>query len=187
MFVRDARTGNLLPGNMTWLSGMGGASADLVTDTTPTGDPVFQQIRTLAHMMAPIQQRINRAVSGVSNADATVDMDSLAADVIQLQGMHAEFYNLVQQWKGANPYAHDLNLANDYLAFLADWAQGMIQAIPETIAAVPNAVVDGLGNIASHGGQVAFGAILPWLAVGGAVLVFLKYAEKSRTFNKVVA
>ena len=187
MFVRDVWTGNLLPGGTTWLSGLAGASDAIVSDMAGTGDPLFQQIKTLSHMMAPITLRVNAAISGVSNADATVDMNALASDITALQGMHVEFYNLVQQWQATNPYAADLKLATNYLAFLAEWARSVLAALPAAAVDVPNAVLDGLGNIVSHGGQVAFTSMLPWLAVGGAALYFLSYAEKSRTYRKVVA
>jgi hypothetical protein len=183
MFVGDAHTGNLLPGNMTWLSGMAGASDEIVTDPTPTSDPVFARMRTLAHMMGPIQQRVNYALTNMSNADVVLDMNSFAADVANLHGMHVEFANLVAVRNATNPYAKDLALGHDYLAFLAEWARGILDGV----AGLPNVTVSYLGDIAEHGGKVAIGAIMPWAVLGVGVLVFLNYAEKSRTYRKVVA
>lgn len=188
MFVRDAWTGNLMPGNMTWLNGVAGASESIVSDASVSSDPLFNQIRALSHQMAPLQQSVNSIISSVSNADApAVNMDLLASQVVTLAGLHAQFNQLVAQWKGQNPYAGDLQLATDYTAFLSAWARSVLDAIPGVIAAVPNAVVDGLGKIASNTGSVVFGALMPWLAVGGLVLFAVTQAEKTRTYRKVVA
>jgi hypothetical protein len=196
MFTRDARTGNLLPGNMTWLSGMGSAepSMTILTDFSNTTDPIYQQIRVLSHQMAPVKQAIDAQLNNVADADATVDWQGLAQNTLTLDAMHTDFNALVAQWKGSNPYIRDLALAESWTAFMVEWARSTIQALPDIPAMATNAVVgavntvvNGLGRIASNAGVVTFKAMIPFLAIGMVLILLVKQAETSRTWRKKVA
>ena len=193
MFTRDARTGNLLPGNMTWLSGMGSAepSMTILTDFSNTTDPIYQQIRILSHQMAPIKQAVDAQLNNVANADATVDWQGLAQNILTLDAMHTDFNALVAQWKGSNPYLKDLALAESWTAFMVEWARSTIQALPDLVTnatvGVVNTAVNGLGRIASNAGVVTFKAMIPFLAIGMVLILLVKQAETSRTWRKKVA
>jgi len=187
MFVRDARTGNLLPGQMTWLSGMGAEAA-----VDPTWVPVQQHLHWLAMMMPQFHESITRAIAALPGGQ--VDIATLAENIQVYAEMQADWNATITGFRAANPYAAEANLAHDPAAFAAEWARASVQTLPAALDAVPdwladrvNAILDALGKMAGHAGTVTFTALLPFFAIGAAGLVFLKYAERSRTWRKRVA
>ena len=166
-------------------------SMTILTDFSNTSDPLFQQIRVLAHQMAPIQQAVNAQLNNVADADATVDWQGLAQNVLTLAAMHTDFNALVAQWQTTNPYAKDLALAESWTAFMVEWARATIQALPDLVTnatvGVVNTAVNGLGRIASNAGVVTFKAMIPFLAIGMVLILLVKQAETSRTWRKKVA
>lgn len=161
--------------------GLGDALDDsLDVDTGP--DPLLQQLHALALQIVQQRNIANGILSNVSNADAEVDFGALDAALQRIVSLQQQFRAVAAQRTAQDPYA--LGAFDSAILAIGNWAQSTLDAIPAGIAAVPNAVVNGLAKIVQNAGGAALGAAVPFGLLAAAGVGLLLFAEKSRTVRK---
>ena len=159
-----------------------GDALDDSTSVDTGADPLLQQLHSLAVQIIAQRNAANAILSNVSNADASVDWDGLNTALANIVSLQQQFKSVAAQRTAQNPYA--LSAFDNAILAVGDWAQATLNALPGAIAAVPDAIVNGLGKIVQNAGGAAFVASVPFLALAAAGVGLLLFAEKSRTVRK---
>lgn len=182
MFVRDALTATMLM-QQNATSSLGDAMDDAAADDS--ADPLLSQLHQIALVIVSLRSQANSLLANVGNANADVDMDLLTRLMQQIDVQVQSFRAIAAQRNAQNPY--QLTPYDTAILDIGTWAQGVLQALPGAVSAIPNALVNAAGNIIGNAGSAVLGASVPWLIGGGLVLLFVLQAEKSRTYRKAVA
>lgn len=183
MFVRDSLTATMLM-QQNATSFLGDAM-DNAADDDGSDDPLLHQLHQIALVIVALRNQANGILSQVANADSTPDLDALTGLMQQIAVQVQNFRNVAAQRQAMNPFA--LSSFDQAVLDIGTWAQGVVQALPGAISAIPNALVNAAGQIAGNAGSALLGASVPWLIGGGLVLMLVLQSEKSRTYRKVVA
>lgn len=183
MFVRDSLTSNMLM-QQNATSFLGDAM-DAASEDDGSDDPLLHQLHQIALVIVSLRNQANMILSQVANADSTPDLDALTGLMQQIAVQVQNFRNVAAQRQAQNPYA--LSSFDQAILDIGTWAQAVVQALPNALAAIPNALINAAAKIASNAGTAVLGASVPWLIGGGLVLMLVLQAEKSRTYRKAVA
>lgn len=183
MFVRDMLDASMLRQSTT-TPFLGDAMDDVSSQSDGT-DPLLVQLHQLALLIVQLRREADAILNQVSNADGTPDMDQLTILLQQIAQYVTEFKRVAAQRTAQNPYA--LSGADQAILDIGNWAQGVVNALPNAVSAIPNALLDAAGKIIGNAGSDLVGASVPWLIGGGLLLVLVLQAEKSRTYRKAVA
>jgi len=173
VFVRDPWTTLTVPqsGPVNTLSG------------EPAGNDqaLLRQLHALALAIYQAQQDI-RAAQGRGDASYA------RARLLDLQRLRDLFQQTAAQF-----HSNDMELMSGIDRFIlaaGTWIEQSMASLPGTLAAIPNAVIDGVGligrKVGEQGGTILLGASVPILLVGGMLVWFLLQAEKSRTVRRLV-
>lgn len=188
MFVRDSLTSmlSLQQNTQQWL----GDSMDDGAAADPGNDPLLTQLHQLALLIVSLRQQADNLMNQVSDAsNDTVDVNQLTAIMQQIAQYTAQFAQVAAQRTAQNPYA--LGWTDQAVLDVGNWAQGFLTALPNAVAALPNALVDAISQIVANAGKAAGNAISPWVigavALGAVVLFGARKAETTRTYRKYVA
>lgn len=122
---------------------------------------------------------IYQAQQDVLAAQARGDVAYVGARLQDLRRLRDLFADTARRFQANDPAV--LGALDRFILGAGTWIEQSVDALPGAIAAIPNAILKALGDIANEAGKQATGAILPWLIGGSLVLVFLFYAEKSST------
>lgn len=155
----------------------------------PGGDPLLTQLHDLAVQIVAQRNYVNSLLAPVANADASIDFDQLTTETDYLGTLVAQFQAVAAQRTAQNPYA--LSAFDSAILAVGQWAQGVMAALPNTVAAIPVAFTNALANVANNAiskttgalSSAAMGLIVP----AGIVLGILYFAEQSRTYRRKVA
>jgi hypothetical protein len=166
------------------------ALGDAVDDTAgldASSDANLQQLHLIAVAIVNLRNYIDGQLDNISNADAPdVDwqgMTTAAQSIVQLKAQFQHYAALrAQQTKDLA----SLNLLEQAVLDIGAWAQGVLNALPTALAAIPNALIDALGKVASNAGGAALSAALPWAALVAGGIGLLLLSEKSRTVRRAL-
>lgn len=148
-------------------------------------DPQLRQLHALAVLIATLRQTFNAYLNNAANADADFDPAVLTQLGQQLQYYVAQFQQMRASIDRTTVTTYALSKADQALLDVGTWAQQVIAILPNAIAAVPNALLDAVGKVATNAGRnVAQSLAIPALIVGAlaiGVVAFVKSAERTRT------
>lgn len=167
--------------------GLGDALDDVAVDASEdyAQDPKLAQLHQLAVLIVALRQTFNNYLNAASNADADFDPATLTAIAQQLQSYVDQFRSLRGSIDHSTASMYALSTADQAILDAGTWAQQALAALPNAIAAIPNALVNALGNIATNTGkQVAKSIAVPAALIGGGILAaiwLVKQAEQTRT------
>lgn len=184
-FVRDNLTALTSKRQDQLVTSLGDAMDAASEENGDGADPLLNQLHQIALVIVSLRNQANIILSSVSNADATVDFDQLTALLNQIGDWKVKFQQVAAQRAAQNPYA--VSWTDQAILDIGNWAQGVLNALPNAVAAIPNAFVNAAGRVIGNAGSSLFGASLPWLAIVGVGLFVVTQAEKTRTYRKVVA
>ncbi len=165
-------------------AGLGDALDD-AADGGDGPDPLYQQMHILALQIVHQRQIANTILNNVANADADVDWTALNQALQSIVNLKGQLVIASDAFKAAHP--SDLTPFDNAILAVGDWANQVLSYLPNAIAAIPKAILDGLGNIAKDAGNSLLDASLPWLVLGGIGLFALTKVEKTRTYRKYAA
>lgn len=153
-----------------------------------------QDMRTLHSIALSINQLRNEAMAAAARGDTARVAEDLAG-VEQMRSIFrtvsARFVSRGVEGSAAQYFNAALVSIDNVVTTLRRWVTEGIQAVPGAIAAIPNAVIDGLANVLdkliARTGQSALKLSVPIvLLVLGAVFLVSK-AESTRTYRRYVA
>lgn len=185
MFVRDMLDATMLrqQDSQQFL----GDVVDDVTGVDVGPDPLLQELQNLARMMVHQRALATTQINNIANADAEVDWGQLDMSLQSIRNYKRHFQEIAAQRSAETQQMYQLTGLDRVINDMAAWAESVLAYLPRAIAAIPNAILQGLGDIAKTGGEVVTGALVPWLIGGALVLAFVKQAETSRTYRAKVA
>ena len=168
MIVRDPWTQETGPYHGGGLAGL------------PNTDP-----RYWLEQLHAIAMSIYNGQKGAEQALASGDQVRALQYVESVRTMRNEFVRVRDQFLAVSETVDPtkLSAADRVVVATGEWLDNFMSALPSAIAALPKAVLGAAGEL----GGATFKALVPWLAVGALVLVFVKQGEKSRTYRKFVA
>lgn len=142
--------------------------------TSPAEQAKWKQLHALALATYQAQQRAI-ALRRAGNEGAAFGQVQTVQTLRGLMGTKvAEIQTMTQD---------DLSPFDRIVLQVGDWVVAFLQALPATVAAIPNALVEGLGLIARKAGTEAGKALLP-VAIGAIAVLLL--AERSSTVRRLV-
>lgn len=145
--------------------------------TDGTDQVLLRQLHALALSLYQAQQDVRAAQGRGDVAYATKRLE----DVQRLRDL---FQQTAAQFRSNDPEL--LTAMDRFILATANWIDQSLGALPNAVAAIPNAVVDGIGKMGVKLGMTAFQVSIPLLALGGLALWFLLRAEKSRIVRRLV-
>jgi len=176
-----------MPGRQHARAGLGDALDD-AGNFDSGSDPLLNQLHGLALSIVAERAAANAILSKVSDADAEIsdsDWFNLSAHLANIVTLQQQFRAAAAQRTAQDPYA--LSVFDNAILAVGDWASGVLSWLPTAIAAVPNAVIDGLTKVVQNTGKDAAAALLPFGAIAVGLVGLLLLAEKSHTVRRVAA
>lgn len=168
--------------------GLGDALDDLGLDTSGAydQDPAIARLHQLTLLILQLRSEVNDQLDCASNADCTTfDANILSGLIQSLAQQQANFRTMRSQIDATTVQQNALTGLDGAMLAVQSWAQQTLAAIPGAIAALPNAVADGLTKIATNTGtDLAQSIAVPALLIGGLLLAgiaIVKQAERTRT------
>lgn len=140
--------------------------------------------------MGILRQQLNAEISALGNADASIDIGQLGADLSQMATYTNQLATQIQAFKQSAAYTADAQTAaqlDNWLAFAEAW----LSSTAATVANLPSDLADYLEGQIQHVTTDALGATLPLIAgvalIAGLAIFGAKKAEGTRTYRKYVA
>lgn len=154
---------------------------------TLSGEPAVSD-QVLLRQLHALAQSIYQAQQDIRAAQQRGDTSYAQARLVDLRRLRDLF-----QQKAAAFHSNDVELMGGIDRFIlaaGTWIEQSMASLPGAIAAIPNAIVDGVGligrKVGEQGGSVLLGASVPVILVGGMLVWFLLQAERSRTVRRLV-
>ena len=146
--------------------------------TDGTDQVLLRQLHALALSLYQAQQDVRAA-------QARGDAGYAAKRLEDVQRLRDLFQQTATQFRSND--AELLGAVDRFILAAGNWIEQSVGHLPGAVAAIPNAILDGIGKMGERMGTTALKVAVPFLVLGGLVLWFLSYAEKSRTVRRLVA
>jgi len=170
MFIRDPWS------TETWQQAGPVNALSGVSDATD--QVLLQRLHALALSLYQAQQ-------DVRNAQARGDIGYAGKRLEDVQRLRDLFQQTAAQFQSND--ADLLGAVDQFILAAGTWIEQSVGHLPDAVAAIPNAIVEGIGKMGAKLGTTALQVAVPFLVLGGLALWFLSYAEKSRTVRRLVA
>lgn len=168
--------------------GLGDAMDDVAIDAAGeyAQDPQLARLHQLALLIAQLRNEFNAELNDASNADADFNAQQLTVIGQQIAGYLQQFNALRSSINQQTVNQNALHGVDASILAIGTWANQVLQALPSTIAAVPNALVDSLRNIGTNAGKdLAQVLVVPALLLLGAIAI-ARQAERTRAGRALV-
>lgn len=140
--------------------------------------------RALLTELHALALSIYQATQDVLAAQARGDVSYVQARIQDVRRLRDIFATTSAQFTAKDPYA--LGAIDRFILGTGTWIEQSLRALPGAIAALPIALVDGLGRVAGSAGVSVLGGILPWVGLGLVVIWLVGKAEKTGTGRRLL-
>lgn len=140
--------------------------------------------RALLTELHALALTIYQATQDVLAAQARGDVVYVQRRIQDVERMRGIFQATSEQFAGNDSYA--LGAIDRFILGTGTWVAAALRALPGAIAALPIAIVQGVGKVAGVTGAVTFGALLPWVGAGLLVIWLVTKAEKTGTGRRLL-
>lgn len=139
----------------------------------------YRQLHQLAVAIYQKQQIINGYLDTIGDADAVVDWNALTGAANAMLQLKQQFTSLRSRIDQNTRAQNQLGMLDRVILSVGTYAEQVLNALARALAAIPNAFIRAMGEIAKEGGRTMTEAAVSWLIPIAIGLVVLKQLESS--------
>lgn len=140
--------------------------------------------RALLTELHALALSIYQATQDVLAAQVRGDFDYVQRRTQDVRRLRDIFQATSQQFTASDPYA--LGAIDRFILGTGTWIEQAVRALPGAIAALPIALVDGLGRVAGKAGWTVLGVSVPVILLALAAIYVVTQAEKTGTGRRLL-